>query len=287
MPTPPEGIAATVRTALVEDIGTGDVTAALVNPATNAKARVVVREEAVLCGQAWFNETFAQAAPDASIRWHAADGDAIAPGQKVCSIDGAARDVLTAERTALNFLQTLSGTATTTARYVERVEGTACRILDTRKTLPGLRAAQKYAVLCGGGTNHRMGLYDAILIKENHIVAAGNVAAAVASARDASPGLPVEIEVESHEALRAALAARAERILLDNFSRDAMAEAVHINREFEGHRAELEASGNMTEDDIAAVAAIGVDFISVGALTKHVRATDYSMRFEFRDDPSA
>ena len=278
----PAGIADSVRTALAEDVGDGDVTAALVNPGTRALARVIVREPAVLCGRPWFDEVFAQASPDASVRWHAADGDALDPDQLVCEIDGPARSVLTAERTALNFLQTLSGTASITARYAELVSGTACRILDTRKTLPGLRAAQKYAVVCGGGTNHRMGLYDAILIKENHIISAGSIRAAIHAARAANPSLPVEVEVENLPQIEAALDVGVERILLDNFERAALLDAVRLNEGRGERRAELEASGNMTEDDIRAVAATGVDYISVGALTKHVRATDFSMRFVFR-----
>ncbi|MEO0579083.1 MAG: carboxylating nicotinate-nucleotide diphosphorylase [Pseudomonadota bacterium] len=270
-----------VRAAITEDLGSGDVTAVLVDSATDADATVIVREHAVLCGRAWFDEVFAQVEPRARVVWSAADGDAIEPDQLVCTVQGPARGILSAERTALNFLQTLSGTATATARYVARVATTGCRILDTRKTIPGLRAAQKFAVRCGGGTNHRMGLYDAILIKENHIASAGSVAAAIEAARRANPGLPIEVEVETLEQIDEALATGVERLLLDNFDHNALAIAVQRNARAGQRRAELEASGNMTEDDLVDVAATGVDFISVGALTKHVRATDFSMRFEF------
>lgn len=279
--TLPTDIESTVQTAIAEDVGSGDVTAALVAESTAAEAIVVVREAAVLCGRPWFDEVFRQVVPDAVLDWHAADGDSLNENQHVVSIRGPARGILTAERTALNFLQTLSGTATVTARYAALTAATDCRVLDTRKTLPGLRTAQKYAVAMGGGSNHRMGLFDAVLIKENHIVAAGDVRAAITASRQENPALPVEVEVETLEQLRAALTVGVERILLDNFSLDALSEAVAINRNFGAAAAALEASGNMTEADLPAVAATGVDFISVGALTKHVRATDYSMRFRF------
>ncbi len=270
---------AAVAGALAEDIGAGDVTAALVAPAATAVARVLVRESAILCGRDWFDEVFQQLDPDVRIDWEAVDGDVLRPDQIVCRLSGPARPILTGERTALNFLQSLSGTATLTARYVQLVAGTACRILDTRKTIPGLRLAQKYAVRCGGGTNHRMGLYDAILIKENHIASAGSIANAVENARKANPGFPVEVEVESLAGLAEALATHAERMMLDNFALDELIEAVQLNRDYVGHTAELEASGGLTDEDIRQVAATGVDFISIGALTKHLRATDYSMRF--------
>lgn len=270
---------ASVSRALAEDIGSGDVTAALVPESAGAIARVIVREEAVLCGKDWFDEVFAQLNPDVRIDWEAVDGDLLQADQIICRLQGSARDILTGERTALNFLQTLSGTASRTRHYVQILAGTNCRVLDTRKTIPGLRLAQKYAVRCGGGTNHRIGLYDAILIKENHIASAGSITQAVDNARSASPDLPIEIEVESLDAVREALQTRAERLLLDNFSMDELAQAVEINANYSNHRAELEASGGLTDEDLRAVAETGVDFISVGALTKHLRATDFSMRF--------
>ncbi len=270
---------ASVRRALEEDIGCGDVTAALVAESAGAIARVIVREEAVLCGKDWFDEVFSQLNPDIRIDWEAVDGDLFQADQTICRLQGSARDILTGERTALNFLQTLSGTASRTRHYVQVLAGTNCRVLDTRKTIPGLRLAQKYAVRCGGGSNHRIGLFDAILIKENHIASAGSIAQAVANARVANPELPIEIEVENLDAVREALQTHAERLLLDNFSLGELAEAVDINANFGGHQAELEASGGLTDNDLRAVAETGVDFISVGALTKHLRATDYSKRF--------
>ncbi|MEM7279782.1 MAG: carboxylating nicotinate-nucleotide diphosphorylase [Pseudomonadota bacterium] len=270
---------ASVRRALEEDIGSGDVTAALVPDSTGAIARVIVREEAVLCGKDWFDEVFAQLNPDIRIDWEAVDGDLLQAEQTICRLQGSARDILTGERTALNFLQTLSGTASRTRHYVQVLAGTNCRVLDTRKTIPGLRLAQKYAVRCGGGTNHRIGLFDAILIKENHIASAGSIAQAVNNARKANPELAIEIEVENLQAVQEALGTNAERLLLDNFSLSELAEAVEINANFSAHQAELEASGGLTDNDLRAVAETGVDFISVGALTKHLRATDYSMRF--------
>ena len=269
-----------VRRALDEDVGSGDVTASLVAADTVISARVVVREPAIICGTEWFDAVFAELDPEVRVDWELSDGDRATAGGTVCRIEGRARPVLTGERTALNFLQTLSGTATVSARYAQAVAGTGCRVLDTRKTIPGLRLAQKYAVRIGGGTNHRIGLYDAILIKENHIAAAGGIAAAVAAARRAGPGLPVEIEVETVAAVDVALDASVDRLMLDNFSVAELAEAVGINRRHETP-AELEASGGYGFDDLAQVAATGVDFISVGALTKHLRATDFSMRFQF------
>lgn len=264
-----------VATALSEDVGSGDVTASLLAESARLEACVIVREPAVICGQAWFDEVFRQVGSSVAVEWHVADGEAVATDTKICSLAGFAREVLTGERTALNFLQTLSGVASITSQCVAKVAGTACRILDTRKTLPGLRYAQKYAVKCGGGTNHRMGLYDAILIKENHIAAAGGIEAAIRASRKAAPGLAVEVEVESIQGLQSALNAKPERVMLDNFSQEQLRKGVEIAA---GH-CELEASGGFTLDDLAAVAATGVDFISIGALTKHVRATDFSMRF--------
>lgn len=277
-------IEASVRGALAEDIGSGDVTAMLVAPDARATARVIVREQAILCGGAWFDEVFKQLDPSIDVAWDARDGERLVPEQRVCVVTGGARSILSGERTALNFLQTLSGTASAAARYVELVAHTACRILDTRKTLPGLRLAQKYAVRCGGATNHRVGLYDAVLIKENHIASAGGVNRAVELARQANPGLAIEIEVESLADLEQALDADAERLLLDNFSVADLEHAVALNAKRGEKRALLEASGGLTDETLAQVAMTGVDFISVGALTKHLRATDYSMRFEFTAD---
>jgi len=264
-----------VRQALAEDIGDGDRTASLIPASTRLRTRVICREDAVLCGRPWFDETFAQLDRDVRVDWHAADGDAIGQDQEICQIEGPARAILSGERTALNFLQTLSGTATETRRYVDAVSGTGVVILDTRKTLPGLRRAQKYAVRCGGARNHRIGLFDAILIKENHIAAAGSITAAVRQAKHDSPDLLLEVEVETLEQLEEAWQAGAQRALLDNFSREQLARAVAA---FKG-RIELEASGGVSLDSVREVAATGVDFISTGALTKHVRATDFSMRF--------
>ena len=267
-------IAADVRRALAEDIGTGDVTAALLPADINSAATVITREDAVLCGTAWFDAVFAQLDPTLRISWLAQDGDAIQADQELCRLHGPTRALLSGERGALNFLQTLSATATATRRYVAAIAGTGAQILDTRKTIPGLRAAQKYAVRCGGGRNHRMGLYDAILIKENHIAAAGSIDRAVSSARQLSPGLTIEVEVENLEELQQALAARADIILLDNFSIDELSKAAALN----AGRTKLEASGGVTLDTVRAIAATGVDFISVGSLTKHVQAIDLSLR---------
>jgi len=277
---PTEHVREDVRRALAEDVGSGDVTAALIPAAALANARVISRETAVICGRPWFDETFAQLAEAAgesiAIEWRAHEGELVSPGQVLCHVRGPARLILTGERTALNFLQLLSGTATATHRYAALIAETRASILDTRKTLPGLRRAQKYAVVCGGGHNHRLGLYDAILIKENHILAAGSISAAVATARAASPDLPLEVEVENLEQLREALAAGAHHLLLDNMDPAALRAAV---AETAG-RAKLEASGGIEQENLRAVAETGVDYISVGAITKHVRAVDLSMRFE-------
>lgn len=266
--------------ALAEDVGDGDLTASLLPAAALARATIITREAVVLAGRPWVDEVYRQLDPAVRIDWEAADGDALAAGALLCRLQGPARALLTGERTALNFLQLLSGTATAARRYAAAVAGTNARILDTRKTVPGLRLAQKYAVRCGGGVNHRLGLFDAILIKENHILAAGGIEAAIRGARAQHPGVPVEIEVESIDELRAALAARADRLLLDNFGVGELAQAVAINRAEGDPPAELEASGGLTLKSIADVAATGVDFISVGALTKHVTAIDLSMRVE-------
>jgi nicotinate-nucleotide pyrophosphorylase (carboxylating) len=273
---PPESIAAQVRAALAEDVGTGDRTAALIPADATGRAHVVSREAAVLCGTAWVEEVFRQLDPGVAIEWLARDAGAIAPGQTVCRLAGSARSLLTGERAALNFLQTLSGTATLARRWANAVAGTGARILDTRKTIPGLRLAQKYAVTCGGCHNHRVGLYDAVLIKENHIAAAGSVTAALQAAQHEAAGLEVEIEVENLAQLHEALAAGARRVLLDNFPRERLREAVAIS----AGRARLEASGGVTLETVRAIAETGVDDISVGALTKDVRAVDLSMRFD-------
>lgn len=268
-------IQATVRRALAEDVGSGDVTAALIPADARATARVICRETAVLCGCAWFDAVFAELDERIHVKWHLRDGERAQPDQELCRLSGPARALLTGERAALNLLQTLSGTATRAARYAAAVEGLPVRILDTRKTLPGLRMEQKYAVRTGGCHNHRIGLYDGILIKENHIAAAGSITAAVATARALDAHLPVEVEVEHLAELREALAAGADILLLDNFTPELMREAVAIN----AGRAKLEASGGVTLENIRAIAATGVDFISVGALTKDVKAVDLSMRF--------
>ncbi len=273
-PMLPTNIDDDVRRALAEDVGGGDLTAALV-PDQMAQAELVTREDAVLCGTAWFDAVFRQLDAGVVSDWLAQDGARVRASAVLCRLRGPARAILTGERTALNFLQTLSGTATRTARYVEAVRGTHARILDTRKTIPGLRHAQKYAVTCGGGYNHRMGLYDAVLIKENHIAAAGGVAAALAAARRVAPAdVLIEIEVETLAQLDQALAAGATRILLDNFDLDGLRTAVRAT----SGRAELEASGGMALANVRAVAETGVDYISVGGLTKHVEAVDLSLR---------
>lgn len=273
----PSDLSATVQRALAEDIGDGDLTAALIPAATRVRARVISRQMAVLCGTAWFDEVFRQIDDTISIHWEAADGHSIHRDQLLCRLEGPARGLLTGERTALNFLQTLSATASVTRRYADAVAGTGATILDTRKTLPGLRNAQKYAVRCGGANNHRMGLYDGILIKENHIMAAGSIRAAVAAARKQGPGVPVELEVETLEQVEEALAAGADILLLDNFKLEGMREAVRLTAK----RAKLEASGGIDMIQVRAVAETGVDYISVGAITKNIDAVDLSMRFEF------
>lgn len=275
----PNDIQATVSRALAEDIGSGDLTASLV-PTGQGKARVISREHATVCGQAWFDEVFRQLDQSVVVDWSCKDGDRVEPNQLLCTLTGPSPSLLTGERCALNFLQALSGTATITHAYVEAITGTNCRILDTRKTIPGLRLAQKYAVRCGGGTNHRIGLFDAILVKENHIIAAGSIPAAVAHARKLAGARMVEMEVESLDELRQALATDVDRILIDNFTPSDMSDAVKINRARAGKKIELEASGNITLETIRSIAETGVDFISVGALTKHLRAVDLSMRFE-------
>ncbi|MBL8270679.1 carboxylating nicotinate-nucleotide diphosphorylase, partial [Steroidobacter sp.] len=244
-----------------------------------SRATVITREDATLCGRAWVDEVFRQVDSKVRIEWKVADGDRVKPNQLLCELSGPSRALLTGERTALNYLQSLSATATETSRYAEALKGTQCRVLDTRKTIPGLRLAQKYAVRCGGGTNHRIGLFDAILVKENHIAAAGSIAAAVAEARRINSQVLLEVEVENLDELQQALTAKVDRVLLDNFTHDDMRTAVRVTREHENKGITLEASGNMSLETLRAVAETGVDFISVGGLTKHVRAVDLSMRF--------
>lgn len=269
-----EAVLRDVGAALEEDLGKGDVSAALL-PSGMAQAKVVTREDMVLSGSAWASASFGGLDPDVELDWAAQDGDRVTAGSTLLTIKGNNRAILSAERCALNFLQTLSGTATTVARYVSTIAHTGCKLLDTRKTIPGLRAAQKYAVRCGGGHNHRMGLYDAILLKENHLKAAGSVAAAVMRARGAFPSLPIEVEVETIAQLEACIALSVPRVLLDNFSVEQTAAAVKLS----DGRIELESSGGHDLESVVAYAQTGVHFISVGGLTKHLRATDLSLRF--------
>jgi len=273
-------VARQVAVALAEDVGGGDVTAALVPEKQQVRAQVIAREPAILCGTDWVAETFKQLDPAVRLDWLAADGDPVVADAPVLRLAGPARPILTGERTALNFLQTLSATATAAHRYVEAVAGTGCRILDTRKTLPGLRLAQKYAARCGGAQNHRIGLYDMVLIKENHIIAAGSIAQAIQTARRISPGIPVEVEVETLDEFDQAISAGADIILLDELSPADMRVAVVRNRDH-GSKARLEASGSVTLKTVREIALTGVDYISIGGITKHVQAIDLSMRIEF------
>lgn len=266
----------TVALALAEDIGSGDLTAALIPEQTQAEATVISRESAVLCGIAWFDAVFRQIDPRVSIDWQVADGDRIEPNQLLCTLHGPARALLSGERTALNFLQMLSSTATLARRFADTVAGTGATILDTRKTLPGLRLAQKYAVQCGGCRNHRIGLFDAVLIKENHIMAAGSITNAIVMSRRLHPRVKVEVEVENLAQLQEALAARPDIVMLDNFNLANLAEAVRLT----ARQLKLEASGNVNFDTVRAIAETGVDYISIGGLTKDVRAVDLSMRFK-------
>jgi len=278
----PKDLAAQVERALQEDIGSGDLTAALIPAARTGRASVVTREAAILCGVPYVNTVFAQLDAAVRVDWHAAEGDPVVADQLLFTVAGPARALLTGERTALNFLQLLSATATAAHTYAVLIEDTPCRVLDTRKTIPGLRAAQKYAVRVGGGQNHRLGLFDAILIKENHIMAAGSIALAVAGARASTAGVSVEVEVEVEnlEELRQAIAAGADIAMLDEFPLKGMREAVAINRS-SPHPLKLEASGSVTKETIRAIALTGVDYVSVGSITKHVHAVDLSMRFEW------
>jgi nicotinate-nucleotide pyrophosphorylase (carboxylating) len=277
----PADLDSCVERALAEDVGTGDVTARLVSPGAEAFAEVFAREPAVLCGQPWFERVFAKLDPRVRVSWDVDEGGSMRADQRVASVRGPARAVLTGERTALNFLQLLSGTATATRRYVERVRGTSVQIVDTRKTVPGLRAAQKYAVVCGGGANHRQGLYDAILIKENHIAAAGGIKPALEQARALKAGVPLMTEAENLAEVQAALEASVDLVLLDDFPTHLLSKAVAMAREYRRHnkaRTVLEASGGVSLSNVRAIADTGVDRISIGSLTKHVQVVDLSMR---------
>ncbi|EGU61775.1 quinolinate phosphoribosyltransferase [Vibrio nigripulchritudo ATCC 27043] len=277
----PLEITRSVEDTIKEDLGgtldpAADITAALIPEDAQNTATIITREHGVFCGQAWADEVFKQLGGEVKIDWHVNDGDKVEPNQTLCTLTGPARILLTGERNAMNFIQTLSGCATIVAQYAEKLEGTGCRLLDTRKTIPGLRSALKYAVTCGGGFNHRIGVYDAYLIKENHILACGGIQKAIETAKNLNPGKPVEVETENLDELRQAIDAGADIIMLDNFSTDMMREAVKINN----GKAALENSGNVTLDTIREYAETGVDYISVGALTKHLKAMDLSMRFQ-------
>ncbi|MDO6562904.1 carboxylating nicotinate-nucleotide diphosphorylase [Amphritea sp. 1_MG-2023] len=271
-------IPATVRHALTEDIGDGDITARLIPAEQQAQARVICRQAAVICGVEWVNEVFRQVDPSVKVKWLISDGDHVSANQPLFELTGPARALLTGERSALNFLQTLSGTATISAHYASLVEGTGVKLLDTRKTIPGLRNAQKYAVSCGDCYNHRIGLYDAFLIKENHIMACGSIANAVATAKQNEPGKPVEVEVESFEELQQALDAGADIVMLDNFDHAGLRQAVQKNKDHLSP-AKLEASGGIDANTLRSIAETGVDYISIGLLTKDCQAVDLSMRF--------
>ncbi|HEY0894861.1 MAG TPA: carboxylating nicotinate-nucleotide diphosphorylase [Cellvibrio sp.] len=279
LPNLSEDITKSVELALAEDIGSGDITAQLIPAEQAAEANIITRENCVFCGKAWVEEVFHQLDPQVQITWHIEDGQYALANALLFTLKGSARSLLTGERAALNFVQTLSGTATISKQYADQVAHTGVKLLDTRKTIPGLRTAQKYAVACGGCHNHRIGLYDAFLIKENHIAACGGITQAVATARAVAPSKPVEVEVETFTELDQALAAKADIIMLDNFSIDDMKKAVAIN----AGRAKLEASGNINEQTLIPTAETGVDFISIGGLTKHCRAVDLSMRVNKSD----
>lgn len=275
----PETVTADVARALTEDVGSGDVTAQLIPASRHAEARVISREKVVVAGAPWFEAVFTALDPGIRIQWQHHDGDRVGQNDLICTLEGNARNLLSGERAALNFLQLLSGTATATRAYVDAVSETNARILDTRKTLPGLRQAQKYAVRCGGGHNHRMGLFDAVLIKENHIAAGESLTAAVATARQQQPDLIIEVEVETLGQLEEALATSVDRVLLDNFQMHELRSAVELRDHSDRQDLTLEASGNVDLTTVGAIAATGVDYISVGALTKNVTAADLSMRF--------
>ncbi|ANQ17946.1 carboxylating nicotinate-nucleotide diphosphorylase [Vibrio natriegens] len=277
----PLEITRSVADTLKEDLGgtvdiNNDITASLIPADAVNTATIITREHGVFCGQAWADEVFKQLGGKVTIEWYVQDGDKVEPNQTLCTLSGPARDLLTGERNAMNFIQTLSGCATTTSVYAEKIAHTECRLLDTRKTIPGLRSALKYAVACGGGFNHRIGVFDAYLIKENHIIACGGITQAITTAKELNPGKPVEVETESLDELKEAIEAGADIIMLDNFTKEMMREAVEIN----AGRAALENSGNITLETIAEYAETGVDYISVGALTKHLKAMDLSMRFK-------
>ncbi len=274
-----------IATALAEDIGLGDLTAELIPKNKQAIASVICRDKAVICGRPWFDGVFQAIDPSLSIKWLCQEGETVAKNTLICEITGKAAAILTAERTALNFLQTLSGTATITQEYVSVMGNCYTRLLDTRKTLPGLRLAQKYAVACGGGTNHRIGLYDAILIKENHIISVGGIAKAVALAKTLHPNIKVEVETENLDEVHLALEAQADIIMLDNFSLSMIHGAVLLNKQHL-HTAKLEASGNVEIKNLPSLINTEVDFISTGAITKHLKATDFSMRFNFKEEPN-
>jgi len=298
LPELPTDIAQSVSIALAEDVGSGDVTAALIPAGKMATAKVICREQAVICGIAWFNEVFKQLDPNITLDWKVKDGDIVDAETLLVTLTGNARNILTGERSGLNFLQSLSGTATKSAALAALTEGTDCQVLDTRKTIPGLRLAQKYAVACGGCRNHRIGLFDAILIKENHIMSAGSILAAVERARELYPDLLLEVETENLDEFHQALAAGVDVIMLDEYSIEDIEQAVNITAAFnsdvsdreehtnKGHSktTKLEVSGNVTPETIPMYAATGVDYISTGSLTKHVRAIDLSMRFAFTED---
>lgn len=277
----PVEITRSVTDTLKEDLGgsldaANDITASLIPADAINSATIITREHGVFCGQAWADEVFKQLGGRVIIEWHVKDGERVEPNQTLCTLTGPARDLLTGERNAMNFIQTLSGCATVTAQYAAKIAHTQCRLLDTRKTIPGLRSALKYAVACGGGFNHRIGVFDAYLIKENHIIACGGITQAISKAKELNPGKPVEVETENLDELRQAIEAGADIIMLDNFTIEMMREAVAIN----AGRAALENSGNVTLDTICEYAETGVDYISVGALTKHIKAMDLSMRFK-------
>lgn len=280
-PALPTDIDACVERALAEDVGSGDITARLVDASAEAQAAIVAREPAVICGQPWFERVYARVDPRVRVAWDVEEGGSVRADQRVGLVRGPARALLTGERTALNFLQLLSGTATSTRRFVERVRGTPVKIVDTRKTVPGLRTAQKYAVVCGGGTNHRYGLYDAILIKENHVAAAGGIRPAIEKARALKAGVPLMLEAENMTEVQAGLDANVDLLLLDDFPTHLLSKAVAMAREyrrFNRARTVLEASGGVDLNNVRAIADTGVDRISIGGLTKHVQAVDFSMR---------
>lgn len=277
----PTEITRMVADTLREDLGgevdpSRDITANLIPVDSQGEATIITREHGIFCGQLWADEVFKQLGGEVDITWHVQDGDKVEPNQTLCTLRGPSRILLTGERNAMNFIQTLSGCATTVAAYAKQLEGTGCRLLDTRKTIPGLRSALKYAVTCGGGFNHRIGVFDAYLIKENHIIACGGIRQAIETAKQLAPGKPVEVETESLDELQQAINAGADIIMLDNFTTDMMRDAVKLN----AGRAALENSGNITLDTIREYAETGVDYISVGALTKHLKALDLSMRFK-------